>query len=59
MKQKFCLFILFTAISLQSFTQTKWTLEDCINYAHENNLQVKAPTVTSRYGEEQLHSIVF
>jgi outer membrane protein len=41
MKQKFCLFILFTAISLQSFTQTKWTLEDCINYAHANNLQVK------------------
>jgi len=41
MKQKLWLVILFAAISLQTFSQTKWTLEDCINYAHDNNLQVK------------------
>jgi outer membrane protein len=41
MKHKHWLVILFVAISLQSFSQTKWTLEDCINYAHANNLQVK------------------
>lgn len=37
--------IIFASISFFSFNnigaQTKWTLEECINYAHQNNLQVK------------------
>jgi outer membrane protein len=41
MKHKHWFVILFAAISMQSFSQAKWTLEDCINYAHANNLQVK------------------
>ncbi len=37
--------IIFAFISFISYNnidaQTKWTLEECINYAHQNNLQVK------------------
>ncbi len=39
--KKYWFLIPFVAISLHAFSQTKWTLEDCINYAHDNNLQVK------------------
>jgi outer membrane protein len=41
MKLKFSLFLLIAVLSLQANAQAKWTLEDCINYAHANNLQVK------------------
>jgi len=33
--------LLFTFSVLQSYAQQIWTLEDCINYAHANNLQIK------------------
>jgi outer membrane protein len=32
---------LFTLFTLQAFSQQIWTLEDCINYAHANNLRIK------------------
>lgn len=41
MKLKTLLFLLFVFISLHAQSQTSWSLEDCINYAHANNLQIK------------------
>lgn len=39
---KFCLLIsLFFLSPLAGFSQTSWTLEECINYALENNITVK------------------
>ncbi len=34
------IFILFTGSSYSGFTQKIWTLEDCINYALQNNLDI-------------------
>ncbi len=41
MKLKSLLLFLIAFISLQAQTQTSWSLEDCIDYAHANNLQIK------------------
>jgi outer membrane protein len=41
MKIKVSLFLIIVMFSLQGYSQTKWTLQDCINYAHANNIQVK------------------
>lgn len=39
---KLCLLIsLFLLVPLAGFSQTSWTLEECINYALENNITVK------------------
>jgi outer membrane protein len=41
MKVKVSLLLIIIMLSLQGRSQTKWSLEDCINYAHANNIQVK------------------
>lgn len=41
MKLKFLLFLIIALFTLQAKSQKKWSLEDCINYALDNNLQVK------------------
>jgi outer membrane protein len=41
MKIKSILFLLLGVFSFQAHAQTSWSLEDCINYAHANNLQIK------------------
>lgn len=41
MKIKFLLLLTITFIALPSFSQKPWSLEDCIEYAHANNLQIK------------------
>lgn len=39
---KLCLLIsLFLLVPLAGFSQTSWTLEECINYALENNITIK------------------
>lgn len=55
----FMIFLLFSLIFLLSFPahtqETKiWTLEDCINYALENNLSVKKQTLSIDYQNELL-----
>jgi len=41
MKIKLSLFLVIVMLSIQGRSQTKWSLEDCINYALTNNIQVK------------------
>ncbi|MBN1599009.1 MAG: TolC family protein [Bacteroidales bacterium] len=41
MKIKYLLLIPIALIQLPGFSQKTWTLEDCITYAHDNNLQIK------------------
>ena len=40
-KQHFLLLLLASTVSIMTKAQTSWSLEDCINYALENNIQVK------------------
>jgi outer membrane protein len=47
MKLKILLLLLIAVISLQAHSQTSWSLEDCINYAHANNLQIKRTQLQS------------
>jgi outer membrane protein len=46
-------FILFGAI-LPNMAQNKWALEDCINYAMENNIQIKQTVLSTEYNENLL-----
>ena len=39
--------VIFTSLSFSSKAQKMWTLEDCINYAIENNLQLKQQEVSA------------
>jgi outer membrane protein len=42
MKKIIIISVLISSFSIyNAVAQTKWTLEECINYAHQNNLQVK------------------
>jgi outer membrane protein len=41
MKIKLILLVTLVLLSFQSYAQKKWTLTDCIDYAHANNLQIK------------------
>jgi len=41
MKNKIIFVILFISLGLLSFSQNPWTLSDCIDYAHTNNIQIK------------------
>jgi outer membrane protein len=41
-------------LSQMSFAQQHWTLEDCINYAMENNLQVKKQELNTEIYENNL-----
>jgi outer membrane protein len=41
MKMKFALLLPLMMFGLSSYSQKIWTLSDCIEYAHANNLQIK------------------
>lgn len=46
------IFLIFLALQVNA--QKTWTLEDCINYALENNLQIKQSALTSESYEKDL-----
>ncbi len=51
MKINYLLLILFLIFQLAGYSQTIWTLEDCINYAHANNLQIKRTELQSEIAD--------
>lgn len=46
--------VLLLSASVLSFGQKAWTLEDCIRYSHENNLQVKRQSLNTAISEVDL-----
>ncbi len=54
MKIKYLLLFLISFIQVQAFSQKKWTLEDCINYAHANNLQIKRQELQAKVANVDL-----
>ena len=46
-------FLLFGLV-FQAFGQRQWSLEDCINYAMENNIQIKQTVLNTEYRENLL-----
>lgn len=47
MKNRIIFFIVLASFGLLSFSQKPWTLSDCIEYAHANNLQIKRTELQS------------
>ena len=47
------IFLLFLAVILfvNAYPQKKWSLEECINYAYENNLQIKRQELNVDYNK--------
>jgi len=54
MKIKYLLLFLISFVQVQAFSQKKWTLEDCINYAHANNLQIKRQELQAKVASVDL-----
>jgi outer membrane protein len=56
MKQLFVLFsaVLFFAGSMQTGAQNVWSLQKCIDYALENNIQLKQQQLNTQYSENQV-----
>ncbi len=52
-KSYFLVFLLFGLV-VQAFGQREWSLEDCINYAMENNIQIKQTVLNTQYNENLL-----
>jgi len=54
--------ILFTAVlffgaSTVSEAQEEWTLQKCIDYALENNIQIKQQELNTQYSRNQVNSL--
>jgi outer membrane protein len=54
MKKQVLFFLLLVFSTTSIFAQKIWTLEDCITYAHNNNIQVKQQQLTTQLSKEQL-----
>lgn len=55
MKNYYTWFVIFSVlISAHTTAQEKWTLEKCISYAHENNIQVKQQELNVQYFSNDL-----
>src|SRR3989339_782587 len=54
MRYKFIVPIVFVFLSSFSFSQEKWTLERCIEYALKNNIQIKQQELNSEYAKNNL-----
>ncbi len=56
MKQIFIYFfgIVFLAISFNSSAQNTWSLQECIDYALQNNIQIKQQQLNTNYIENQV-----
>jgi outer membrane protein len=51
---KMAMILLFLAVSISSFAQKIWTLEDCINYALSNNLDIRNQVLNVETNKKQL-----
>ncbi|WP_243349100.1 TolC family protein [Parabacteroides sp. FAFU027] len=51
-----CLVVGFLMVSLLSYGQEKWTLQQCIDYAMSHNIQIKQKTIDKESAEIQLHT---
>ena len=51
---KLRLLTIFCFITFLSFAQEKWSLQDCLDYASENNISIKQANLTSILSENQL-----
>ncbi len=54
MKKQILLILTAIIITVNSFAQEKWTLEKCIRYAQENNIQVKQQKLSVKVSESRL-----
>jgi outer membrane protein len=54
MRKQLFIFTCLIFISVGLFGQKVWTLEDCITYAHNNNIMVKQQKLTTQLSKEQL-----
>jgi len=52
-KSKLLVFLLFGMV-FQAFGQHEWSLEDCITYAMENNIQIKQTVLNTEYNDNLL-----
>jgi outer membrane protein len=52
-------YILFLAIFASLHAQELWTLEKCITYAHENNIQIKQSDLTTKFQANNLKESKF
>lgn len=48
------LFFIFTLTGFKSYSQEKWPLDSCVNYAIDNNITVKQQTLNVNYRENQV-----
>lgn len=46
--------VLLVLFSVTAFSQKKWTLQECVNYALENNLTVIQNTLNTRIQDKSL-----
>jgi len=54
MRKSFVLIFLAFGFLVNAASQEVWSLEDCISYAMENNIQIKQSVLNTRYNENQL-----
>lgn len=55
MKKRFLMLSLAAALSHGMFAQQAWTLQDCIDYALQNNIQIQKSRVAEEQGEVALN----
>lgn len=55
MKKRFLILSLAAALSHGMFAQQAWTLQDCIDYALQNNIQIQKSRVAEEQGEVALN----
>jgi len=53
MKSKITIIILLLSVSF-SFSQKKWSLQECVNYAIENNVSIKQAKLNTDFSKEDL-----
>jgi len=54
MKKLTCFLIVIVSFTTLSYTQRPWTLTDCIDYAHANNIQIKRSRLQAEIAEVNL-----
>ena len=57
--QKGIIFFLLMLTGLVSFSQQKWSLEECIDYALQNNLNIESRRIASESNKEILRLSIF
>ncbi len=53
MKTKIVLLLVICSVSF-SFSQKKWSLQECVDYALENNIQIKQAKLNTEYAKEDI-----